>query len=131
MRVRCIAELPSAEQGRALGTLYRQGQVFPIKEGNEYVALGLGIWGGTAWVEIAENDRVVAPTPLFLFEIVDGRPSSFWEVRKQDNGTFLMWPPLFYEHAFHDRLCNGAPELVDRFCLLRLSMEAEAVQPRM
>jgi hypothetical protein len=94
--------------------------------GEEFVALGLEFWKGALWVDIAENDRTVVSAPLCLFDIIDGRLSQHWEARRAENGALRLWPLLFFERAFHDRLSNGDPQLVAQFEGLRREIEAEA-----
>lgn len=126
MLLRCINNAPSADQLTALKTSMLPGETFHLTVGEEYVALGLEFWNGLVWVDIAENERTVTSAPLFLFEIVDGQLSQYWSTRQQADGLVRLWPELFYERAFHDRLSNDAPELVGRFNELRRLLEAEA-----
>lgn len=99
---------------------------YHLREEEEYLALGLEVWRGVVWVDISENDRTVSSVPLLLFEVVDGQVSGYWELRTTNDGGFRLWPSLFYERAFHDRLSNGDPELLRQFLELRRLMEAEA-----
>lgn len=126
MLLRCINNVPSSDQQKALEATMLPGETFHLTVGDEYVALGLEVWKGLVWVEIAENERTVTSAPLFLFEIIDGQLSQHWTARQQPDGLVRLWPELFYERAFHDRLSNGAPELVSRFVELRRILEAEA-----
>ena len=126
MLLRCANTTLSLDQQKRLGDRILPGEVFHLVAGDVYVALGLEVWNGVVWVEIAENERTVTSSPLFMFEIVDGQPSQHWTVRQEDEGAVRIWPELFFERAFHDRLSNGEPQLVSRFAELRRTLEAEA-----
>jgi hypothetical protein len=119
MRLRCVSEQLTAAQRVALGSYYREGQQFPVLMGELYTPLGLSFWNGVAWVDLAENDRTVSPVPLFLFEVLEGTIPTEWELKLGEDGSVTIWPQLFYERAFHDRLSNGEPSLVERFRQLR------------
>lgn len=126
MLLRCIAVEPTPEQRALVRPPVLQNQAYHLECGGEYVALGVEVWAGVTWVDIAENDRTVVGVPLFLFEILDGQLSSRWIARTDEDGSVTFWPDLFYERAFHDRLSNGEPALVERFVELRRELEAEA-----
>jgi hypothetical protein len=126
MLLRCISARLTSSQADALAGVVRPNEDFHLEVGAEYVALGLEFWRGAVWADIWENDRTVISAPLSLFEIVDGQLSARWIARTSEEGAFRLWPELFYERAFHDRLSNGEPMLVDRFVALRREMEAEA-----
>lgn len=126
MLLRCINSVPTPDQQRRLETTMLPGESFHLVVGEEYVALGLEVWYGVVWVEIAENERTVTSAPLFLFEIIDGQLSQHWTARQENEGLVRLWPELFFERAFHDRLSNGDPQLVSRFAELRRTLESEA-----
>jgi hypothetical protein len=126
MLLRCVAIAPTHEQLKELGETWGLSETLHMTPGDEYVALGLEFWKGVLWVDIAENDRTVVSAPLFLFEIIDGQLSRHWDARREQNGALRLWPQLFFERAFHDRLSNGDPQLVAQFEALRMEIEAEA-----
>lgn len=126
MRVQCIAEYPSQEQIRQLGQNYRPGKtVYPVQPGIEYLVLGLGMWEGISWVELAMETEVVVSVPLFLFEITDSRCSRLWEVRTHEDGALTLWPGPFYEKYFHDHLSEGCAAEVATLRALQQQMAAE------
>lgn len=126
MRVRCLAETPNEDQVRQLAARYRVGKtVYPVVFGQEYMVLGLGVWDGVTWIEIELSTEVVVSVPLFLFEIVDARPSRLWQVRVHDDGALTLWPPAFYEQTFHDRLSDGSQKAVRDFRRLKRGIEEE------
>jgi hypothetical protein len=93
--------------------------------GQEYTVFGLGVWDGITWVEIELSTEVVVSVPLFLFEILDGRPSRLWDVRLHEDGALTLWPPAFYEQYFHDRLSDGVEKAVRDFRTLKRTIEGE------
>src|SRR5262245_46593526 len=126
MLLRCRAEQPSPAQRQLLGGEFLAGQEYHLVLGHEYVALGIEVWRGVVWVDIAENDRTVVPVPLFLFHVVDASVSQYWVARLDEDDHLTLWPQLFYERAFHDRLSNGERGLMQAFASLRREIEAEA-----
>lgn len=126
MRVRCIAEEPNADQVILLGSQFQPGRtVYPVTAGEEYAVLGLGVWDGVLWIEIEMQAEVVVSVPLFLFAIVDGKPSRLWEGRLHADGAFTLWPPSFYQETYHDRLSDGKPEEVRDFRSIKERMLVE------
>lgn len=124
MLLRCVqANLSDADRAR-LGPGTDFG--FHLEVGELYAALGLEFVNGLAWVDLSENDRTVIAVPMILFEIVDGRIPDCWEARNGPDASLSLWPRLFYERAFHDRLSNGDPVLEAEFGRLRRELEAEA-----
>jgi hypothetical protein len=96
-----------------------------VRCGEEHTVFGIGFWDGIVWIDVEVQTEVLVSVPLFLFEIVDGRPSRLWEARVDQNGGLTMWPPSFYERAYHDRLSDGKlPETKD-FEVIKKRMEIE------
>ena len=123
MRIQCISTEPDAGQVKQLGNYYRLGKTrYPVDLGIEYTVLGLGVWDGVTWVEIAMPTEVVISVPLFLFQITDPRASTLWEVRSHEDGALTLWPSAFYGEFFHDRLSEGDPELVEKLRELQRRM---------
>lgn len=126
MKVRCVSEQPNELQLRQLGSDYTPGKtVYPVVFGQEYTVYGIGAWDGVLWLEIEMQRDVVVTVPLFLFEIVDGKPSRLWEARVHEDGAFTLWPPSFYEEAYHDRLSDGKAPEVDDFRSIKQKLEVE------
>lgn len=126
MRVRCIAEIPNEEQVRMLGAYYRPGRtIFPVNMGQQYMVIGVGTWDGVHWVEIETPTEDVISVPLFLFEIVDGRPSRHWEARLHADGALTLWPPALYDPFFHSRLSDSVPATLSEYRLLKQRMKDE------
>lgn len=123
MRVKCINNELTDELHRAEGSEWR-GRKLPVVVGESYPVFGLTWWKGLVWLEIAENDRTVSSVPLSCFEIEDDRVPGEWRIRASTDEHLTLWPELFYERAFHDRLSNGATELVEAFRDLRRRMES-------
>ncbi|MDT8442638.1 MAG: hypothetical protein RQ723_13445 [Desulfuromonadales bacterium] len=126
MRVQCVATIPSSEQVEQLGEAYREGfTAYPVHEGLEYIALGIGVWGGIVWVEVAMETEAVVSVPMFLFRITDPSPSSLWEIRLHADGALTLWPREFYEDFFHDRLSEGRTAEVEVLRRVQNQMDAE------
>src|SRR6266481_1437273 len=99
MKTKCISRELTEEQRLffKVPPLFRT--VHQITIGREYLVLG---------ILFVVNSPVYGNTALF--EIVDGRCSSFWETRFYKNGDITMWPSEFYEPYFHDDLSDGDPK---------------------
>lgn len=126
MRVLCIAEQPNGEQARCLGDFYRPGRTaFPVNRGQHYIVLGIGTWNGVHWVEIETPTEDVVSVPLFLFEVVEGTPSRWWEARVHEDGALTFWPSAFYDPSFHSRLSDDVPEVLREYRALKERIVAE------
>jgi hypothetical protein len=74
-----------------------------ISIGKEYLVLGISfevnspVYGNTAMLKIANDARRCCSIPAALFEIIDGRCSSFWEARFYEGGAVTLWPIQFYK----------------------------------
>lgn len=67
------------------------------------------VYGNTVAVDYFDGDHLLA-APLCLFEVKNPGSSRFWEARKWEDDSLTLWPPLFYEEYFHDRLSDYEPE---------------------
>lgn|SRR6266481_1100581 len=116
MKTKCISRELTEEQRLffKVPPLFRT--VHQITIGREYLVLGIlfvvnsPVYGNTALFEIVDDGGLCLSVPAALFEIVDGRCSSFWETRFYKNGDITMWPSEFYEPYFHDDLSDGDPK---------------------
>ena len=102
-----------------------------ITPGREYVVYGISSGRGNIWYYIEDDDR--ADYPVFdlglFFDITDARVSAAWEFRLNDEYDFQLWPPLWFERDFLDRITDGEEDLVSRYSLLRHQMDSEASRP--
>lgn len=121
MIVECTATELTPEQKTRLGTAFPREQARLLKKGIRYPVLGLQydvgsiLWGTGAWVQLpVAADRMVI-APLYLFEVVDGRPSRHWEIKLWEDGAITLWPFSFYKPYYHGDLEAGVPEVVEDF----------------
>jgi hypothetical protein len=119
MRVVCTASFPNQEQINELGDDFYTNQDFGLIVGREYLVLGLSYTthsycGNTVTVSYFDEDHLLL-APIILFEITDHRVSHYWEVRKTENGSLTLWPPLFYESFFRNRLSDYEKEARESF----------------
>ena len=127
MRAKCVSTTPTNGQAAALGQSYVAGKTeYPVELGAEYTVLGLGVWDGAAWFEIAPSDRTLVSVPACLFRITSGRSSRHWDVRMHQDGAITLWPPSFYHPHYHDHLSEGVTEALDDFRHLFALLEQEA-----
>mgnify|MGYP001550236977 CR=1 FL=1 len=130
MIVRCVAELPSSSQARALGARYRPGkQAFGIIRGQQYVVFAVRALDGQLWIDIMDDDLVpgyLFGAPLCLFELVDCRVSGTWELHLRSGNDYEMAPPSLFREYYHDDLFEGVQEVVDDFLEVRRRLYTEA-----
>jgi len=123
MRVRCVALLPTPEQGERLRPMFHPGkQEFGLELGREYLVLGLAVWDGEPWVQIPSKSGYVLHVPLCLFEVVDGRIPALWVLRVSEDGSFTLWPPSFYREYYFDDLIEGVPSVSADFRQILLAL---------
>ena len=136
MIVRCKLSYPTEEQIAHLGPEFVRQQAFGIEPGEEYVVLALTVDFGSRhlglgpWVRIYTRKHVahiITSAPLCLFEVVDPRPSRYWELRAPEGATVAtLWPPSFYREYYHDDLSEDVPEVVADFERVVKLLEDEA-----
>src|SRR3972149_3066768 len=117
MFVRCISTLPNEEQAkRLLGSYWPGKQTFHVEIGQEYIVFAMSIINGESWVQIEEKGfEFLIPVPLCLFEIVNGKVPSSWEVCIKGVNIHL-WPSSFYkDQYYHDKLSDGDPEILENY----------------
>src|SRR5713101_189436 len=117
MRLRCIRRNPISRDAVTDLAAYRQPDrtEFDLVVGHEYVAMGFGFWDAKAWVEVATDGGFLLSVPLEEFEVVSGRPSSYWELRATDDGSVRLWPVSFYAPTYHSDLADRVPSVVQDF----------------
>ena len=128
MKVICRSDVLTEEQEMEIG-LAGMGCRYPhLEVGMTYTVLGLscgtGIPGGTL---LDIPGEVILPSPLSLFEIVDGRPSRHWLARKTSDSRLVLQPQEFYMEDFHDRLSDLEPALVEIYRQVRQKLEWEYI----
>lgn len=130
MRAKCISEYPTKQQIDKLGDFYRQ-QSFGVTVGKEYVVLGITFhinlrgFGTGVQIQFVNDDGNVGFAPLFLFKIIDGKPSRYWEGQFDEDGSFQLQPLSFYKKYYHDHLSEGIDEIVGDFNRVRDMIEIE------
>lgn len=130
MIVRCMSIYPSELDIVKLVGFYRR-QAFRVTIGMEYIVFGLtffvnsNLFGTGVVIQFQDDDGNLAFAPLFMFEIVDGRPSKHWEARFYEDGVFQLQPSSFYRAYYHDDLSEGGSEIVEDFRHVRSLMETE------
>lgn len=136
MKVKCIQNVIDSNLAKQVDfprrapTDYRS----EITIGKEYVVLGLCYipsslyWAGKPAISIKDDDGDLSFVPIFLFEIIDPRPSKFWQIRYNDDGSLEMYPEAFYRNFFHDDLSEGVPEIKADFIKICEKLEKEQAE---
>jgi hypothetical protein len=126
--VRCTSiELTSAQRAK-LGTAFPRDKAEQLTIDRDYVVLGLQydvgsiLWGTGAWVQLPLSQDKLLIAPLYLFEIIDPRPSPNWEIQLWEDGAITLWPADFYRDYFHGDLEAGKP---DALRIYKRVLEAE------
>lgn len=128
MIVRCVAVLPTGDQVSLLeaSKLYMPGkQSFDVVIQKEYMAFAIRVLKGIIWIDILSESGHLYPVPLSLFEIINGRMSTFWELRQYDDGDIVIQPSSFFQEYYHDDLLEGVTAIVKDFLQIKALMEEE------
>ena len=129
MRLRCKTAVPSREELVKLGPPWATGQaVFHAVIEREYLVFGLSVFGGNLWADVLAEGGYLVCYPFFLFDIVDGRVSRYWEAVASPD-VFRVAPPLLHGEFFFDDLLENVPAAEEAFEILRKQMEDE-FEPR-
>ena len=121
-------EIPASVVTRALDVKTYRYNVVP---GKIYVALGVSFvrdssaFGTTVLLEIFDETEYLMSIPSELFEIIDARVSRFWHARDYGLGVFAVWPPLFFEESFHEKLADRDPGAMTLITLLLRKLSEE------
>lgn len=133
MIAKCISKYPTDQQIEVLGDFNRR-QAFGATVGKEYLVLGIAFhinlpgFGTGVQLQFLDDDGDIGFAPLFMFEIVDGRPSKYWEARFYKNGSFEFQPPSFYKEYYHNNLSEGIDEVVNDFKRILALLKAEGLK---
>ena len=115
MRIKCIDTVLTTDQMKALNAKGEHDYSACFTIGREYTVLGLTYindpekWT-TMLFELCDDNKNMTSIPSCLFEIVDHRPSVFWQAR-HNFPNFTLWPIEFYRDFFHDDLRERRPGL--------------------
>jgi hypothetical protein len=90
-----------------------------ITVGKEYVVLALAhfldsefYYGQYPVLDIKDDIGTLSSLPLFLFEVIDDRPSKYWHFNyNRERKACEMAPKSFYQEFYHDDLSEGYPEI--------------------
>ena len=124
MKVRCKRLELTAEERARVDRPWSEANFEMLAIDRTYVAYALATVRGTPCVRVRSDSGYLLTIPIQLFEVVDPRPSSFWEVGF-DDGELELRPPLLATPFFLDDLGERVPEVVAAFEQLQLKMEAE------
>jgi hypothetical protein len=107
------------------------GHPFDVTPGKEYLVLGLTMmtesWalGAGVALDLIDDSGGWSINPLFLFEVIDPRPSRYWVAKKVGEAELALWPESFFRDYYHDHLTDGVPEVVADFKQVCALLEAE------
>lgn len=131
MRVRCVAKVATPEQVQRYGLQVTVEHQFDVTPGKEYLVLGLtalaadSFYGTGVTIEVLDDFGRWSIQPLFLFEVVDPRPSQYWVAKQVGEAELALWPKSFHKDFYHDHLTDGVPEVVADFRRVCALLEAE------
>ena len=133
MIIRCITNTVDDELTIKLGLGKFAPNFFSnLSPGSEYVALGISYIPkseafGISPTVMVKNDRGgLSFAPLALFEITEGTPSRYWEIRWSIDGVLKMWPISFYNQYYHDDLLEGVENVKRDFEVVVKKLQKEA-----
>lgn len=125
MKVRCISN-----SGRDLSPSclrpswgFTWDKEFPLVIGKTYQVYAFTLVFGHVWYYICDETYSHYPvwTPSLLFELVDGRVSSFWQLGflrgniSEEPFPIIAFKEWVEDSTFYDRLTDGQPLAVETF----------------
>lgn len=127
MRVRCKpSSVVPIRSARDYGSTHAESRTeHDLVPGREYLVFGLSFWSGEVWVEVESEGGLLYSVPLSEFEILSGRPSKYWEIKRQPDGATTLWPRELTVPYFHSDLADGVPTANNAFAKLKLRMLSE------
>ena len=131
MLIRCKSTTLSDDHVAALGGSIHP-QLYDVTELTTYLVLGLTFYiasrvnGSGVYVEMEDDFGLLVSVPLFLFDIIDGRPSQYWVSRFREGGSFALWPPSFFGECHRDRLSEGVADVRRNYEIVRAQLREEA-----
>ncbi len=131
MRVRAKADRLSEEQRTAIGGSLAQSSRLAVREGSEYVVLGMvlasnsRVLGSAMWVVFEDAAGNGVQAPLALFEIVSARPSKYWQVQKLSESEVALCPSEFARPHFFEDAAEGDASARAELARIRALLDAE------
>jgi hypothetical protein len=130
MRAVCVASYPDENQIRELGPDFYRNQSFGLVVGREYLILGLSYarhshCGNAVAVSYFDGENLVLGAPIILFDITNPCVSRYWELKTSEDGSLDIYPPLFHEDFFHDRLSDNEQEASEAFQRVYALLDSE------
>jgi hypothetical protein len=116
MTARCISTTLSTDQRRQIGASEKLEFRYDLTEGKTYLVVAITfvcsspVFGTTVLFDVVDETDYLMPIPACLFEIMDDRGSMYWRVRRNEDGSFTLWPESFYKPCFHDLLSDRDPD---------------------
>jgi len=117
MKVRCTANQkdPVFQDESAPGLSW----TCSVTPGNIYLVLAMSattellFHGRGVSLEILDDTDEWAMVPLWLFDVVDPRPSTLWRAQQigEDKAGLTLSPPSFQSKFWADDLTEGVPEV--------------------
>lgn len=128
MRVKTVSEWTNV-----LAAMTVAGRSCPrlfLSSGRDYLVYGLSwpsqsvSYGPTLLCQLLDDYGNLVSVPVSIFEITDNRIPSVWRA-EVGNGSFNLWPEVFYREYFFDDLSDGVPNVVEAFRKARDIIEGE------
>lgn len=133
MIIRCVANSVSDELAIQLGLGNFSPKYFSsLSPGTEYVVLGISYlpkseaYGISPTILVKNDAGGHSFAPIALFEIIEGTPSIYWEIRWSADGILKMWPLSFYNDFYHDDLVEGVENVKRDFKTVVKKLTREA-----
>ena len=136
MRVRCLSKIATPDQAERYGGTYKVIREYDLTPGKEYVVVALtagvgdSAYGRGVHIEALDDSGRWSSNPLFLFDLVDPRPSRYWIAKKVGAAELALAPESFFRDSYHDGLTDGVPEIVADFKRVSALLMAEFASPQ-
>jgi hypothetical protein len=131
MKVCCIQDKMTEQQKLLFGIDLNYDPNYQITINKEYIVLGISFFfennsfGSLAFYEILDDVKSYCTSmPFCLFEIIDPRVSSYWEI-KINNKAITIWPEEFSNAYFFDDLSEGKQTICETFTNIYKKLQNE------
>lgn len=96
-----------------------------ISIGDLFWVYGIRIHQSIIYVAVFLDNRHIAEVPLELFEVVENDVAQEWRFKVWEDGSITLWPELFYEEDFLEKLSEWDHEEREKFSFLQKKIESE------
>lgn len=125
MIVKCICNSVPVSMKGVMGYESFCRTKFQLSISKEYSVLGVSFGDFGVFLQVVDDYGKCIFVPLCVFDMIDSRPSKYWEFKKISDSDLLLWPSEFLVDYFHDDLSNGDENAISIFKRIVFDIEGE------